>query len=90
MILKSLAPTTIGNYSKTITQYKTFISNLENSEANFPVSPTQIALYMCFLYKKGLSPATLRSKLSAISCWYQLYVSMNQPMTCWYAGLFRE
>ncbi|MCP3933189.1 MAG: hypothetical protein GY705_29315, partial [Bacteroidetes bacterium] len=73
MILKSLAPSTIGNYSKTIENYKLFISKLEDSDINFPVNTTHITMYMVFLFNKGFSPATIRSKLSAISCWHQLY-----------------
>ncbi len=38
-----------------------------------PATPLHITMYMGVLFKKGLSPATIATKLSALAFWHKLY-----------------
>ncbi len=71
--MASLSKSTFDAYSKIIREYKVFIQNLDSSLNKFPLSPTHIALYMSYLFRKGLSPATISCKLSALAFWHQVY-----------------
>ncbi|MCP3932569.1 MAG: tyrosine-type recombinase/integrase [Bacteroidetes bacterium] len=54
--------------------------SLKNNNRFFPVSPKKLSWYMCYLWKKGLSPATITSKMSAVAFWHQLF-GYNDPVS---------
>ena len=76
LTLETLAPSTRTAYSKTVKQFTTFVSSLEPGLNCFPVSPMHINLFTCHLFLKGLSPATITTKVSALGFWHKLY---DQP-----------
>ncbi len=78
VIISSLAKTTIRSYNKIIQEFLQWVGSLEPGLISLPVTPLHVSMYMGFLFNKGLSPATISSRLSAIAFWHKLYTS-NDP-----------
>ncbi len=73
MALASLSESTIAAYNKVIVEFKDFVLNLEESLCVFPVSEMHIALFMSHLFRKGIAPTSIVTKLLALSFWHQIY-----------------
>ncbi len=69
----NLAPSTLASYNKTIGQFYSFILTLDSRFILFPASSGQVCLFATELYNQGLSPASITSKLSALSFIHQIY-----------------
>ncbi len=77
MALGSLAPSTITAYNKIVLDFKCFVKGLHESLWSFPVSSMHIALFMSHLYRKGIAPSSIASKLSALAFWHQIYFKQD-------------
>ncbi len=81
MALGSLAPLTVLAYNKIVQELKNFVNGLHESLWSFPVSSMHIALFMSHLYRKGIAPSSIASKLSALAFWHQIYFKQD-PKCC--------
>ncbi len=78
VIVSSLAKSTIQSYNKIIQEFIQWVGSLEPGLNKMPVTPLHVSMFMGVLFNKGLSPATISSRLSAIALWHKLYAS-NDP-----------
>ncbi|MCP4257711.1 MAG: site-specific integrase, partial [Planctomycetes bacterium] len=67
LIVSALAPSTIVTYNRTLTHFKQFLTSLTPRYRPFPANAGHVALYVTHLHQAGMAPATIVSKLSAIS-----------------------
>ncbi len=67
LILVSLSSSTLHLYKKVMQDFRIFVISLEKNFEFFPATPKLVSWYISALYIKGISPATIRSKLSAIA-----------------------
>ncbi len=77
--MKAVAPTTANNYNKTLVDFHHFIASLLPGFARFPANSGHVVLYVAHLFSRSLAPATIQSKLSAITYVHKLY---NMPDPC--------
>ena len=73
MALKSLATSTSTSYNKVISEFKEYLSSLDESLCVFPASPIHIGIYMSHLFRRGMAVSTITTKLSALSFWHRIY-----------------
>ncbi len=79
VVISSLAKTTIQSYNKVTHDFFTWVGSLEPGLNLLPATPLHITMYMGVLFNKGLSPATISTKLSALAFWHKLYSPVD-PM----------
>ena len=73
LIAASLSNATVNSYNRTLLEYHQFINSLSPDYGSFPSNPGHVVLFIAHLFNKGLSPATITSKLSAISYLHKLH-----------------
>ncbi len=71
LIMLSLAKSTVNSYNKIVQEYINWVGSLEPGLNMLSVTPLHVSMYMEVLFSKGLSPATISSRLSAIAFWHK-------------------
>ncbi len=67
LIMSALAPSTVAAYNRTLLHFRQFLLSLTPRYQPFPANAGHVALYITHLHLSGMAPATIVSKLSAIS-----------------------
>ena len=79
VILGAMSPATITSYNRTLNHYFVFLQSLNRECQILPTNPGHLCLYASHLYRLGMAPATIRSKMCAVSFLHKLY---SKPDPC--------
>ena len=79
LVSSSVSDSTASSYNKTILEYQDFVRDLQDDLKSFPANPGQVILYATDLFQKKYAPATIASRLSALTYWHKIH---SHPDPC--------